>query len=302
MFHVNQETGEVGNCEAKKGGCPFGNLDAHYTTAEAARYAYEQTMADKAMGVSKKRPPVDADLSQYDKFISNMTSPEVYVHPQGKVIIYDNTTDVMWVYKNGKPAKTSGTINDMRAGRGAWKQADISGLNPKSASKIDSKAEYEAKRKAELMRLSLPADSQLDPLKPSPFTMNWRRNESHFSPQSASAILGDGLRLNPHESNIEDNVVQDYWGNFKFDASGKKTLVSGPVFEVWKDMDSGRYRFVTTSGMSLTEMGSKGFFKHSQSWNRIGNRSEMVGAFEAQPGGAMIGDVPNKSATAYTYK
>jgi len=41
-YHVNPETGEAGQCRARKN-CPFGDLEAdHYTSPEAAREAYEQ--------------------------------------------------------------------------------------------------------------------------------------------------------------------------------------------------------------------------------------------------------------------
>lgn len=41
-YHVNPETGEAGQCRARKN-CPFGDLEAdHYTSPEAARDAYEK--------------------------------------------------------------------------------------------------------------------------------------------------------------------------------------------------------------------------------------------------------------------
>lgn len=44
MFHVNTTTGEVGKCSAEKGKCPFGAIN-HYTSAAAARQAFEQAQA-----------------------------------------------------------------------------------------------------------------------------------------------------------------------------------------------------------------------------------------------------------------
>lgn len=49
MFHVNPETGNAGPCSAKEGNCPFGGTDEHYSSAPAARAAYEQTMATQAL-------------------------------------------------------------------------------------------------------------------------------------------------------------------------------------------------------------------------------------------------------------
>lgn len=43
MYHVN-EAGEAGVCRAVKGECPFGSLDEHFTSLEAARASYEQSM------------------------------------------------------------------------------------------------------------------------------------------------------------------------------------------------------------------------------------------------------------------
>lgn len=43
-FHINN-SGEAGACSATKGNCPFGGEDDHFTSAEAARAAYEKTMA-----------------------------------------------------------------------------------------------------------------------------------------------------------------------------------------------------------------------------------------------------------------
>ena len=42
-FHVNGK-GEAGKCSAEKGGCPFGGESEHYTSAQAARTAYENDM------------------------------------------------------------------------------------------------------------------------------------------------------------------------------------------------------------------------------------------------------------------
>lgn len=44
-FHVNGK-GEAGKCSAVKGNCPFGSDDEHYTSAEAARAAFESSMTN----------------------------------------------------------------------------------------------------------------------------------------------------------------------------------------------------------------------------------------------------------------
>lgn len=43
-FHING-AGEAGACRAEKGGCPFGGDENHYSSAEAARTAYEEKMS-----------------------------------------------------------------------------------------------------------------------------------------------------------------------------------------------------------------------------------------------------------------
>lgn len=42
-YHVNR-AGEAGPCKATKGGCPFGGEDEHYSSPEAARAAFEESM------------------------------------------------------------------------------------------------------------------------------------------------------------------------------------------------------------------------------------------------------------------
>lgn len=41
-YHINTKTGEPGKCSATQGNCPFGGADEHFTSAEAAREAYEE--------------------------------------------------------------------------------------------------------------------------------------------------------------------------------------------------------------------------------------------------------------------
>ncbi len=43
-FHMNTSSGEAGVCRAKQGKCPFGGDEVHFTTADAARAFYEESM------------------------------------------------------------------------------------------------------------------------------------------------------------------------------------------------------------------------------------------------------------------
>lgn len=42
-FHIRPKTGDPGLCRAKPGNCPYGGEDAHYTTADEARAAFEKS-------------------------------------------------------------------------------------------------------------------------------------------------------------------------------------------------------------------------------------------------------------------
>ncbi len=66
-YHINPETGDVGRCSATKGGCPYGSLDEHYTSAAGARKAYE---ASKSSFESK-------ELEGYFSLYGKELSPEV---------------------------------------------------------------------------------------------------------------------------------------------------------------------------------------------------------------------------------
>lgn len=63
LYHINPETGDVGKCSAKAGNCPFGSLDSHFTTAEAARASYEKTQLSK-VNITGSRP--DGGAMTYD--------------------------------------------------------------------------------------------------------------------------------------------------------------------------------------------------------------------------------------------
>lgn len=66
MFHVNPETGDVSKCRASQGKCPFGSLDSHFTTADAARAAYEESQvnAPKVTGAHSTGEPLTYDFPE----------------------------------------------------------------------------------------------------------------------------------------------------------------------------------------------------------------------------------------------
>jgi len=60
-FHINGN-GEAGQCKAQAGGCPFGGESEHFTTAEAARDAFEARMSEGAHASTSKK----ADKPTYE--------------------------------------------------------------------------------------------------------------------------------------------------------------------------------------------------------------------------------------------
>lgn len=81
MFHVNPETGDVGKCRATNGKCPFGSLDSHFTTAEAARASYEtaQAVLPQVTGAHVK-----GEAITYDFLERNLESAEAAIEKANK--------------------------------------------------------------------------------------------------------------------------------------------------------------------------------------------------------------------------
>lgn len=65
-FHVNS-SGDAGPCRAVKGGCPFGDDEAHYASLDSARDGYERVMSESAFSPAPK-------LLSKDIFISVLRS------------------------------------------------------------------------------------------------------------------------------------------------------------------------------------------------------------------------------------
>ncbi len=326
MYHVNNATGEAGKCSATKGKCPFGGPNVHYTTEEAARYAYEQTMSNAAPVVQKKAAPAAStgdgrtkrhswpDLELYRSLISS--GDEVFVHPQGKIAIVADGWRLR-VFKAGKKATTSGSIGDLRAGRGAWRlvkgerdqlpAADAYAQNyantdnaPAPTSAVSLATVGPSAREQANVAAGFPANSKLDATRAGEFVQAHPRTASPYrgGRNDEYAILPVNENANPHKD-IGDK--SKYWLN-----DGWKSPNSpAPHFEVWKSpRESGKgfnYKYVTTSG-SITTIGSTSRFAHDQTQARMGDVWTMVGAFSAEDGGAAVGEVPDRSAPLYTYK
>ncbi len=55
LYHVNPKTGDAGECRSKKGKCPFGSADEHFTSKEAARAAFEKRMENEVQTEEERR-------------------------------------------------------------------------------------------------------------------------------------------------------------------------------------------------------------------------------------------------------
>lgn len=77
MFHVNLNTGDVGQCQALKGKCPFGPLDAHFTSAPAARSAYEASRAAVFATKARKLSLTKADAKKLELNVYQLNVAEV---------------------------------------------------------------------------------------------------------------------------------------------------------------------------------------------------------------------------------
>ncbi len=64
-YHVNPKTGEPGLCGAQANNCPFGGGDVHYPTKEAARSAYEKTMAAPAFNFKPHLTAISRKTASY---------------------------------------------------------------------------------------------------------------------------------------------------------------------------------------------------------------------------------------------
>ncbi len=57
-FHINPKTGHVSQCRATKDNCPFGTVEEHHSTKEAARQAYEAAQPDTLSPAQKRKQAI----------------------------------------------------------------------------------------------------------------------------------------------------------------------------------------------------------------------------------------------------
>lgn len=83
-YHVNPKTGDPAKCRAKKGCCPFGSAEDHYTSANEASKAWENMQDTSLISVSKKTlilSDIDGTLVKTSLVLTNA----VELHESGKV-------------------------------------------------------------------------------------------------------------------------------------------------------------------------------------------------------------------------
>lgn len=316
LYHVNKATGETGLCKATIRNCPLGGGDEHFTSEEAARAYYESTMAAGSLAAKKKDGRSTRgdwpDLELYRGKIQDFS--EVFVHPQGKIAFNSSRySDRLTVMKNGKSASTSGTLADMRAGRGAWKQIKT------ASGRLPSPEEYSSNYSAEEATVTVapgkkvPARGLLTPLqqanvdagypKESPYDpSNNVISQGHYSEPDnyydTSAILPLNQRGNPFKlGEMKSFDKLRFWN--RQTPGGKEYADS--VFEVWEDGE-GHYKAVVTSGKQIGKIGSKAYFEHDQSQARMPGSWTLIGGFEPIEGGGIVGTVPSYAMPIYTYK
>jgi hypothetical protein len=324
MFHVNPQTGEAGKCSAKQGKCPFGGMNVHFTTPEAARESFEKSMeGEQHKAVTKATSGVDgrkvrgtwADLEIYRSRIGS--NDEVFVHTQGKIAIINGDTGRMSVFKNGTRASTSGTADDLRAGRGSWKLVKTRLQNLLSAedykrnfvdktststvptspqSKTLSSAPIADPRAVANAIAGFPVNSQLDASKSGELQPVYEGSHSSYN---RASILPVSEKANPHRD-FKTSQWLTGWNYTKKDGTKEVS-----TFEVWEGKsESGNkvYKAVTTSGDKINKLGSKSWFQHDQTQQNMGNEWTMIGAFKAEEGGEAIGEIPDRKIPIYTYK
>lgn len=316
LYHVNKATGETGLCKATIRNCPLGGGDEHFTSEEAARAYYESTMAAGSLTAKKKDGrSIRGDWPDLELYRDKIQSfSEVFVHPQGKIAFNSSRySDRLTVMKNGKSASTSGTLADMRAGRGAWKQIKTAGGRLPSAEEYSSNYSAEEATVTVAPGKKAPARGRLTPLQQANVDAGYPK-DSPYDPNSTvisqgayseprhhhdtTAILPLAERGNPFkigEMKIGDKLR--FW-NSK-DAAGNERADS--VFEVWSDRD-GHFKAVVTYGKQIGKIGSKAYFSHDQTRARMSGSWTLIGGFEPIEGGGIVGKVPNYSMPIYTYK
>lgn len=136
LWHVNRDGFVAEPCSLP---CAL-NLKSgdHFTTEFAAQCAADELQSSRETKTPKAPTARKSTTAKKSKKPSSwpnaydivtrvyQLSDELYVHPLGKFAVI-GANGYMRVYKGSKPAKTGGTVADLRSGRGSWKLAKPAG-------------------------------------------------------------------------------------------------------------------------------------------------------------------------------
>jgi hypothetical protein len=92
-FHVNPATGEPGACRALKGNCPFGSEEQHFTSASAARSAYEKAMPAKPTPLKKPVPYVMRSSNEVPHIYTEGHAAGPYARPEYNKLTADRMAE-----------------------------------------------------------------------------------------------------------------------------------------------------------------------------------------------------------------
>jgi hypothetical protein len=315
-YHVNDK-GVPGPCSAKVK-CQFGGDAQHYFSPEAAREAFELSMAKETVPSAQKKPnPVNLPTSGAYEVGSKA---ERYVHPQGKIVEI-NPDGTVTAWKNGKIIPTSATAEKLRNGYGAWKRDTTSidaprpapvdtRVPPKVAARLSGREnnqplltaqEIEAQRDnkervSKLVEAKYPKTSGLDPRKLPGVEDRQPQRDEPRGWRNGRAVLPTGTRVNPHSNPEGNEYVQgwDKWGDQSVIAVVKQ---SNGNRDVYRSILSGH------KGVSSDIIGDSFPLEHDQTSAAIGRGYwQVVGVYEPKKGGAVMGEIPNQNIPFYVYK
>lgn len=313
-FHVNDE-GIPGVCTAQIQ-CRFGGDAQHYATPEIAQKAYELSMASQSIPEPQKKAPAQSVKMPTSGAYDVGTKAERYVHPQGKMVEI-NPDGTVTAWKNGKIIPTSATAEKLRKGHGAWKRdTSNSGehkpyMGPTTPVKPSARilkrdadlnnpsvSPDEKARVSSLRALGYPKSSGLDPRK-KPKMQDRAPQVDMFGSggiRGGRPVLPTGTRINPHQK-PEDNEFVDGWNKYNQGSIIAIVKQEGESRDVYRSLLSGH------DGESRDILGDSFTLEHDQTFAKIGQGNwTVVGVYEPQPGGAVIGEIPNQKIPFYVYK
>lgn len=84
LYHVNPETGESGRCSASNGKCPFGGLDDHFTSEEAATAAGESMLQEQFTEIGLRKQVVVVSAQDVKNLIDELYAASEKYYQSGE--------------------------------------------------------------------------------------------------------------------------------------------------------------------------------------------------------------------------